>query len=132
GKFAFTRLASDSSAAAAIHADATSAPTTGVWYNLIGVNDVPSGKLLLYVNGVLQSSISYSGGWQGTGATVVGAGKIAGGRADYVSGDIDEVRFFNSPLSAGAAQFISTAGVATVNIATGTTGITVSPQLFGA
>src|SRR5262249_37772728 len=38
GKFAFTRLASDSTAATAYHADATSVPTIGTWYNLVGVN----------------------------------------------------------------------------------------------
>jgi hypothetical protein len=47
GKFAFTRLASDSDNATAYHADATSAPSTGVWYNLIGVNDVATGQLML-------------------------------------------------------------------------------------
>ena len=49
-----------------------------------------------------------------------------------MSGEIDDVRFFNSPLSASAAHYIGTGGVATVNIAMGTTGITVSPTLFGA
>ena len=76
GKFAFTRLASDSSSAQVFHADATTAPAAGVWYNLLGVNDVADGTLLLYVNGILQSSVAYSGGWQATGATVVGDGQV--------------------------------------------------------
>ena len=79
GRFAFTRLGSDSDAATVYRADATSAPTPGVWYNLIGVNDVANSQLLLYVDGVLQSTVSYSGGWEGTGATVIGGGKYAGG-----------------------------------------------------
>ncbi len=37
----------------------------GTWYNLIGVNDVADGLLKLYVNGVLQSTVPYTGGWQG-------------------------------------------------------------------
>ena len=132
GRFAFSRLASDSSAAPAYRATALSAPSTGVWYNLIGVNDVANSQLLLYVNGVLQSTVSYSGGWQATGATVVGGGKFNGARVDYVNGDIDDVRFYNSPLSAGDAAFIGTGGNSIVNIATGATGATVSPNLFGA
>ncbi|HEX4054741.1 MAG TPA: LamG-like jellyroll fold domain-containing protein [Tepidisphaeraceae bacterium] len=132
GEFAFTRVASDSDAAQAYHADATSAPVAGVWYNLIGVNDVATGQLMLYVNGVLQSTVSYSGGWEGTGATVVGGGMFDGARTDFVTGDIDDVRFYDSPLSAADAAFIGTAGSSTVDIATGATGATVSPNLFGA
>jgi alpha-L-arabinofuranosidase len=132
GKFAFTRLASDSVAATAYHADATSAPSTGVWYNLIGVNDVADGQLLLYVNGVLQSTVSYSGGWQATGATIVGGGKFNGARSDFVNGDVDDVHFYDSTLSATDAAFIGTGGNSVVTIATGSTGATVSPNLFGA
>ncbi|HEY2759086.1 MAG TPA: LamG-like jellyroll fold domain-containing protein [Pirellulales bacterium] len=58
GKFAFGRVASDSNSAQTFHADATSVPSLGVWYNLIGVNDVATNQLLLYVNGVLQSTVS--------------------------------------------------------------------------
>ena len=117
GKFAFTRLASDSSSAQVFHADAITAPSAGVWYNLLGVNDVANGQLLLYVNGILQSSVSYSGGWQATGATVIGAGKSGGTRTEFANGLIDEVRFFNSPLSAGAAAIVGTngGGILTIN-----------------
>jgi alpha-L-arabinofuranosidase len=133
GKFAFTRLASDSTAATAYHADATSVPTIGTWYNLVGVNDVATGQLLLYVNGVLQSSVSYTGGWQGTGATVVGGGKFNGGRADFVNGQIDDVRFYDAPLSAGVIAAIGgVSSPSTINVATGSSGATVSPNLFGA
>ncbi len=131
GEFAFTRLGSDSTSAAATFASALGAPTAGVWYNLVGVNDVANGQLLLYVNGVLQSTVAYSGGWQGTGATVVGAG-LFGGRTDFVNGQIDDVHFYDSPLSAAVAGYIGTGGVSTINIATGVTGATVSPDLFGA
>jgi alpha-L-arabinofuranosidase len=132
GTFAFSRLASDSDAAQAFRATATSVPSTGVWYNLIGVNDVATSQLLLYVNGMLQSTVSYSGGWQATGATVVGGGKFNGARSDFVNGDIDDVRFYDSPLSAAAAALIGSGGNSTVNVAMGSTGATVSPQLFGA
>ncbi len=132
GKFAFTRLASDSSSAQAFHADALTAPSVGVWYNLLGVNDVANGKLLLYVNGILQSSVSYSGGWQATGATVIGEGKSGGTRTDFANGRIDEVRFFNSPLSASAAATVATNGGGILTINTTDVGVTVSPDLFGA
>ena len=135
GKFAFTRVASDSNAAQVFHADATSVPTTGVWYNLVGVDNVATGQLMLYINGVLQSTVSDGSAWQASGATVVGGGETNGVRSDFVNGLIDEVRFFNSPLSASAAgnvQFIGTSGSSAINVAMGNNGITVSPDLFGA
>ncbi len=132
GKFAFSRLASDSISAAATHADATAAPTAGVWYNLVGVNNVATGQLQLYVNGILQSTVAYSGGWQATGATVVGGGKFNSTRSDFTNGSIDDVRFFNSPLNASHAASIGTGGVSTININAASTGVTVSPNLFGA
>jgi alpha-N-arabinofuranosidase len=132
GTFAFTRLASDSDTAQNYQADATSAATTGVWYNLIGVNDVATSQILLYVNGALQSTVSYTGGWQATGKTVIGGGLFNGVRTDFATGDIDDVHFYDSPVNANDAAYIGTAGNSTVNIATGTTGATVSPTLFGA
>ncbi len=132
GDFAFTRLASDSTTAAAYQASSTAAPATGQWYNLIGVNDVATSQILLYVNGVLQSTISYSGGWQANGATVIGGGLSAGVRSQFVNGSIDQVQFFDSPVSADEAGAIGTNGSSVINIAANSTGVTVSPDLFGA
>jgi alpha-L-arabinofuranosidase len=132
GKFAFSRFASDSDTATPFHADATTEPKAGVWYNVLGVNDVATGQLILYVNGVFQSSVSYTGGWQATGATVVGGGMFNGARTDFTNGDIDDVHFYDSPLNAADAAFIGTDGSSILNIAANTTGVTVSPDLFGA
>ncbi|MCA9235996.1 MAG: carbohydrate binding domain-containing protein [Planctomycetales bacterium] len=132
GRFAFSRLASDSDSATVYSAGATSVPSTATWYNLIGVNDVANGQLLLYVDGELQSATPYTGGWQGTGATVIGGGKYAGARADFVDGQIDDVRFYNSPLTAGVAQFIGTDGQVSIDVDMASTGVTVSPDLYGA
>lgn len=132
GRFAFTRLASDNNNAQVYRANATAAPVAGTWYHLLGVNDVANGRIQLYVNGVLQSSTNAPTGWQATGATVIGGGKFNGNRVDAVDGTIDDVRFFNSPLSATAAAVAPYIGGPTVlNIATATTGVTVSPDLFG-
>ena len=53
-------------------------------------------------------------------------------RTDFVDGTIDDVRFYTSPLTSGVAKYIGTAGQSTVEIAMGSTGITVSPDLYGA
>jgi autotransporter-associated beta strand protein len=132
GKFAFTRAASDSDAAAVYHADALAAPIAGTWYSLVGVNDPVNSQLLLYVNGVFQSSVSYSGGWQANGATVIGGGEFNGGRSDFANGLMDEVHFYNSPLTASAAANVGTNGGGIVTINAAATGATVAPNLFGA
>ena len=132
GKFAFTRESSDTSTATGTHADALAAPAVGTWYNLVGVNDVANGRLLLYVNGILQSSTAYTAGWQATGATVVRAGKYNGTRTDFVTGSIDDVRFYNSALTGNVAAIIGTAGGSVVDINTASAGVAVSPDLFGA
>ena len=132
GRFAFTRFDADSTSATSYSADAIDAPVTGQWYNLVGVNDVADGQLRLYVDGILQDTVAYSSGWEGTGATVVGAGLFDGSRTDFVDGEIDEVRFYNSALSEGAAYYIGTAGESVIDVSMGSTGITVSPMLYGA
>ncbi len=134
GKFAFARLSADTTAAAgaATHADASSAPVTGTWYNLIGVNDVADGLIKLYVNGVLQSSVPYTGGWKATGETVIGGGMYNGGRVDFVNGAIDDTTFYDAALNDEDASFIGTNGSSVINVDTTKSGATVSPQLFGA
>jgi alpha-L-arabinofuranosidase len=135
GKFAFTRLASDSNSATAYHADATSAPTTNTWYHLLGISDRANGRIRLYVNGVLQSTVSTPAGWTATGSTFVGAGKYNGGRVDFVNGQVDDVIFYNSPLSESAAAMSPYVGgnpQSVIQIDTTGTGITISPDLFGA
>jgi alpha-L-arabinofuranosidase len=102
GKFAFGRAASDSASAAVTYADAASAPNTGTWYHLIGVDDVNAGKLELYVNGALAGSASYSGGWKASGDTVVGGG---------LSGVVDDVQVYDHPLTTDEVeQLVGNAG----------------------
>lgn len=106
GKFAFTRLASDSTSAAVSYASATTAPTAGTWYHLVGVDDIAAGRLLLYVNGVLQGSVAYTGNWQASGKTAVGRGLFNGSPADFLDGTVDEVQVLNHAATAGEVQAI--------------------------
>jgi alpha-L-arabinofuranosidase len=131
GKFAFARLASDATSAAAAHADANAAPTAGTWYHLVGVDDPVAGKLSLYVNGVLQNSVSYSGGWKAAGKTVVGRGLYGGNPVDFVSGQVDEVRLFDHALTADEVQqVVGTAG-GTLTVDAGTALHALPSTFFG-
>ena len=106
GKFAFTRLASDSDSAAVATVPATAAPTAGQWYHLVGVDDVAAGKLSLYVNGVLQGSTAYTGDWQATGDTVIGRGRYSAAPADFFGGGVDDVQLFDHALTADEVQTV--------------------------
>src|SRR5208282_283567 len=122
----------DSVTAQSYSVQSTSAPSTGVWYNLVGVDDVANGQLLLYVNGVLQGTLDYVSSWQASGATVLGADEFSGAPADFVHGAVDGVCFYGAAIGSNEAFTIGTAGRSSLSIDTTTTGITISNNLFGA
>lgn len=135
-KFAFVRLGSDSPNATNYAAASTIIASPGAWYHLLGVNDIAAGTMSLYVNGLLQSTISAPTGWKANGATVIGGGKFNGGRVDFVNGQVDDVRFYNSALTNAAAiqtPFpIDLQGTqSAINILAQSPGITISPDFFG-
>jgi hypothetical protein len=57
GRFAFTRLAYDSTAAYGAIATSTIVPQPGVWYLLTGVYDATAQTSSLYVNGIPQQTV---------------------------------------------------------------------------
>src|SRR5262249_43314118 len=70
------------------------------------VYDQPNGRIKLYVNGVLQGTAAFTGGWNAAGHTVIGRAKFNGNPVDFVNGAIDETALYNRVLSdAEVAQF---------------------------
>jgi hypothetical protein len=99
GRWAFARTAADSTTAATTRALSTSAPATGTWTHLAGVYDANAGQVKLYVNGSLNGTASYTGGWQAAGPLHIGRALWNGGAADAFPGSIDEVRAYGRALS---------------------------------
>jgi alpha-L-arabinofuranosidase len=131
GKFAFERPVADSTSAAVASADATSVPNTGQWYFLVGVDDVATGQLRLYVNGALQGSVAYTGNWQASGNTAVGRVFTGGAPADFLTGSVDDVQFFDHALTDDEIRAVYGAGGGVLDIAAGNPSHPVSPTLFG-
>ncbi len=131
GKFAFNRLASDSTSAASTRADANAAPAAGRWYHLVGVNDPANGRIQLYVDGVLQASSAYTAGWQATGNTAIGRGLYGGNPVDFVNGSVDDVQVFDHAMTADEVQNVFGAGGGVLNVNAGASLHSVSPTLFG-
>ncbi|MCX5420766.1 LamG-like jellyroll fold domain-containing protein [Streptomyces sp. NBC_00078] len=116
GKFAFTRRGSDSTSSAETRADATASPSTGTWYQLIGVNDVAAGKLQLYVNGLLQSSVPYTGNWKATGTTAIGRGRWSGSAVNFLNGAVDDVQLYDHALTGSEVAGVSGFSGGTLNV----------------
>lgn len=100
GQFAFAVLPSDDGTAGAIVAGATDEPQTGRWYNLAGVSDASEHTITLYVDGVKQQTVSAPPLWKANGHTAIGRGRFGGKPADFANSDIDDVRFYQTALSA--------------------------------
>ena len=109
GRFAFTRTASDT-ISTATYASAVSAPTVGQWYQLTGVYDATANALTLYVNGVRQSTVAYTNGWNATRSFVIGRGLALATGIEFTNGAIDDVRAYSTALSADAVAQIAQDG----------------------
>lgn len=135
GKFAFTRLASDFTAAATTIASALAAPTTGTWYHLVGIYDASAQTIALYVNGVLQQIKAYTSAWQGTaGHTAIGRGKYSGNFVDFVHGAIDDVHLYNTVLDYTTINTLvgsAPASYPSLTVQANQTGPSISPLLYG-
>ncbi|MGC5033252.1 LamG-like jellyroll fold domain-containing protein [Micromonospora sp. DT229] len=98
-RWAFSRVSADSDSATPIRATSNTAPVAGRWTHLTGVYDTASGRMKLYVDGVLQNTTAAVGGWNATGNFVVGRAKWAGAAANVWDGEIDDVRIYGRALN---------------------------------
>ena len=76
------------------------APTIGTWYHVAGVYNKAAGTIELFVNGTSQGTTAAATVWTANGHTVIGRAKWNGAPVDFVNGAIDDVRFYDRPLSA--------------------------------
>ncbi|BCJ73711.1 hypothetical protein CS0771_32550 [Catellatospora sp. IY07-71] len=78
----------------------------GTWDHLVGTYDAGSGRIKLYVNGVLQGATMRESApgvrvqpWQAGGVFSVGRGLYGGAQTNHFSGGIDEIRVFQGVLT---------------------------------
>ena len=87
--------------------------TINNWYNIVGVYDEDGGtagvgQLKLYVNGVLKATVDGSGHDTGTGYDLY-IGKSENNFSHFI-GNIDEVSFYDYPLTSGNVTTIYNSG----------------------
>ena len=76
----------------------------GRWYHLAGVRDVRTNEILLYVDGELQGSATFSQDWDAMGDTILGGAKRRSQRVDMMRGQLSDMRFFGGALEAGDVE----------------------------
>lgn len=113
GKFTLTERSADSTSSSFTQV-VGSAPTTGTWYDLIGVYDASAHTIKLYVNGVLQGTAAYSSAWKATGHTTIGRAKWNGSPVDFANASIDDVRMLPRAVTDREAFAIGTGATAYV------------------
>ncbi|WP_349239962.1 LamG-like jellyroll fold domain-containing protein, partial [Streptomyces sp. CC219B] len=105
-RWAVNQYSADSSDATpirAIQADGKAA-YGDTWTHLVGVHDTIANKLTLYVNGVKAGETDLQANWYAGGALQIGAGSYDGQPGSFFSGQIDDVRLFDRPVSPGEVQ----------------------------
>jgi hypothetical protein len=110
GGFCFCAFDADSSNSNLYMAATSYTPNTNQWYHLAGVYDAKTKTLALYVNGSIVQSIAYPGAWKASGHTLIGRGKYEGNLVDFWPGLIDDVRFYQTALSASDIQALANGG----------------------
>jgi Alpha-L-arabinofuranosidase C-terminal domain/Concanavalin A-like lectin/glucanases superfamily/Carbohydrate binding domain len=75
-------------------------PVAGQWYHLAGVYDANAHSATIYVNGILTDQILYVTPTAASGHSSVGRGQFGGGMVDWNNDSIDDVRFYQTALTA--------------------------------
>ncbi|MFF3610070.1 LamG-like jellyroll fold domain-containing protein [Streptomyces sp. NPDC002463] len=78
------------------------------WTHLLGVSDAKTGKLRLFVNGYQVSETAYTQvkPWASPGGLQLGAVNRAGTNAEFLGGDIDDVRVYDRVVTADEAKLL--------------------------
>ncbi|WP_443062774.1 LamG-like jellyroll fold domain-containing protein [Streptomyces sp. NBC_00390] len=105
-RWVFNQYSADTPEATPIRAmqpDGTTA-RAGEWVHLAGVHDTVANRLTLYVNGVEAGTATVPQTWYASGAVQIGAGSFDGAPSSFFPGQIDDVKLFDRPVSAGEVQ----------------------------
>jgi hypothetical protein len=82
----------------------------GRWTHLTGVRDAPGGRLVLYVDGVRQSSVLFAQRQPSAGAFAIGRAQSGSRPADFLPGAADGVRAYGGVLSAEDVRAVYESG----------------------
>jgi alpha-L-arabinofuranosidase len=130
GRFAFTKLAYDSTAAYGAVATSGIVPQPGVWYQLTGVYNASAQTASLYVDGIHQDTVHILAPWSATGPLAVGRGFYNGAPTDWVSGSINDVRAYSGVLAPSDIRAL--AGTGSIDVSENQPGPAINSTQLGA
>jgi RHS repeat-associated protein len=101
-KWVLTHPLADSDGTAVARTLSSNPARAGGWTHLAAVHDAARKELRLYVDGRLDTTVTYSAlRWYASGGFVVGRGRSNGGPVDFWSGQVDDVVAFRRTLPDG-------------------------------
>ncbi|ARQ69198.1 LamG domain-containing protein [Streptomyces marincola] len=72
----------------------------GEWTHVVGVTDVATDTMTLYVDGLPVATASYDTHWDARASLLIGASAHRGQAANFFAGDLDQVRLYDYALDA--------------------------------
>lgn len=102
--WSFAMPTADSDSAGVDRAVAPNSAVVGRWTHLVGVHDMATSKMRLYVDGSLAGEGTHPLRWSAAGPVQIGRGKWAGQQHSYLHGTVDEVRAYDRLLAAGEIE----------------------------
>ncbi|WP_217128156.1 LamG-like jellyroll fold domain-containing protein [Streptomyces sp. AC558_RSS880] len=107
GGWVFMRPESDTAGARVVRATQTACPENwhctaarlGEWNHVVGVYDIDTAQLRLYVNGALEATAAFDTPWLATGEVTLGGAYYGGRPVSPLKGAIDDVRLYDRAVS---------------------------------
>jgi hypothetical protein len=106
-KFVFNRHVKDTDDTDIARAMSKQVAQTGVWTHLAGSYDADAQTISLFVNGALQEAAKFTTYWRANGGFQVGRLWYKGAWQEYMPGQIDDIRTFQSPVTAANAASLA-------------------------
>jgi hypothetical protein len=104
-RWAFSMVTADSdNDPNGIRALSTSPPVLDAWTHLVGVYDAPDHQLRLYVNGVLQNTVTDSSPFAATGVLAIGRALFDGHDTDWFNGAANQIEVWSNALTTSQAE----------------------------
>lgn len=96
--FAFIIHDADTTSSSPTRAVSTTTAVAGQWYHLVAVRDKVAGTMKLFVNGQLEATTAFTGGWATSGNFTLGRAKWMG-PIEWFAGTVDEARVYTTALT---------------------------------
>ena len=93
------------------------AAVSGTWTLLTGVYNAGSGQIMLYVNGALAATTTFTPSWTATGPLTVGSGLVSGAQGDFLPGNVSDASYNRTPTGFNVSAIYDETGMSSLSAA---------------